>query len=887
MLQKLGSVLSFLSASIMLITVLSLPWMLGGVIPLARLVLLIGAITAVVLSVLANVLRRKFSESVPAVFIPVIALALLGTFQLRPAAESPAAHMDHAVHKVTLPTNIPDLAHTLIPADTRSTVATLLALALLSCVAFEQLRSGGSVMAASLLILANGIAIASVGMTHMLQEKQFALNQIWSLGSDKALVTVFATFVNPNNAAGWLCLCVAVAAGWITWHVNPSSTSPSLRRGRLRISLFGRLWQRAVEFLADLTVWQIITLTGAALLAAGVAATQSRGGIVALMAAVVLTAFCRSSLRSLPLVIVLLVAAGLTTFGVLQWLDLDAGVVSEMETLKDLDQAAGARPAHWMDSLHAVRDFPIFGTGLGSYRFATPAYSRHHTGVWFRNADNQYVDMIVEGGVIGLLLFIAIGVIGLTTGFAAWRQSKTKTTSRLTEAPRLSRRALAGMGTAIILGTLSQAVSAFLDYGVGLPAASSLLLLLIAGTSGFLVEGNVAAKLKEAGSVRVGRLVVTPLQLLLAVAAATQIPDQLAATKIDEVIVAGHRILNSPVQADELVGLAPTRAALENALAEREDDPEGLRMLTRLAEAEFRWAILQQGRGETLKDNPKFGRLWDNVNFQALITQLSQIERDEPTTAKRLRKQMLETLSDVKLAEVLERVQQRYPMMPRLSGERADIAVLTSDVELFDQQAAIAQFADPANAGTLFKIGSLALRRGRPELTKQVWQDSLTLTPEFRSLMLLDGRLQWSNAETLELFGPRDYVACVHAAQRCPDVGLRQQLWQNSEEFWTNIGATPDVESSRVRVAHLLAQSRKAEALTWLETSLKQHHGDLKLRRLYAQQLEQNGQFRSALREWNHILFLDAGDEEAAVAISRIRGLKSPDEQNTQAARKP
>lgn len=878
MLHKLGSALSFLSASIMVITVLSLPWMLGGVIPLARLVLLIGSIAAVVLSVLANLLRGKRSESVPAVLIPVLALALLGAFQLRPAAESPAAHMSHAVHEVTLPANIPDLAHTLIPADTRSTVATLLSLALLCCVAFEQLRSGRTMMVVSLLILANGIGIASVGMTHMLQEKQFALNRIWSLGDSKTLVTVFATFVNPNNAAGWLCLCVAVAAGWITWHIKPSSTSPSLRQGRLRISFFGRLWQRAVEFLADLTVWQIITLTAAALLAAGVAATQSRGGIVALVAAVVITALCRSSVRNLPLVLVLLAAAGLATFGVLQWLDLDAGVVSEMETLKDLEQAAGLRPAHWMDSLHTVRDFPVFGMGLGSYRFATPAYSQHYTTVWFRNADNHYVDMIVEGGVIGLLLFISIGILGLVTGFAAWNQSKTKTTSRNTEAPRLSRRALAGMGTAVILATVSQAVSAFLDYGVGLPAASSLLVILIAGTAGFLVEGSVAAKLKESGSIRLGRLVVTPLQVLLVLAAATQIPDQLAATQIDEVIVEGHRILNFPVQATKLEGLADTRAALEQTLLGREDDPEGLRMLIRLAEAEFRWTVLKQGRGESLKDNPEFFRLWDKVTIQALITQLTQIERDEPTTGRRLRQQMLATLKVVPLPEILERVQQRYPMMPRLSGERADIAVLTDDIRLFDEQAAMAQFADPSNAGTLFKIGSLALRVNRPELAKQVWQRSLALTPEFRSLILLDGRLQWSNAETLELFGPPSYVACVHAAEHCPEPGLRQQLWLKSEEFWEKIGPTPDAEASRVRVTHLLAQKRKDEALAWLEASLKLHHDDMKLRRLYAQQLELDGQFRNALREWNHLLFLDAGDEEASTAISRIRGQKSPED---------
>ncbi len=878
MLQKIGSVLSFLSASIMLITVLSLPWMLGGVVPLARLVLLVGAIVAVVLSVLANALRGKSSESVPAVLLPVLGLALLGTFQLRPASESPAAHMHHAVQEVALPAGIPDLAHTLIPADTRSTVTILLSLALLSCVAFEQLRSGRTVMAASLLIFANGIAIASVGMTQMLQEKQFALNQIWSLGDNKALATVFATFVNPNNAAGWLCLCVAVATGWITWHVKPSSTAPSLRRGRLRISFFGRLWQRAVEFLADLTVWRIITLTGAALLAAGVAATQSRGGTVALATAVVVTALCRSSVRNLPLVIVLLVAAGLTTFGVLQWLDLDAGVVSEMETLKDLEQAAGVRPAHWMDSLHAVMDFPVFGTGLGSYRFSTPAYSTHHTGVWFRNADNHYVDMIVEGGVIGLLLFISIGILGLVTGFAAWRQSKTKTTSRITEAPHLSRRALAGMGTAVVLATISQAVSGFLDYGVGLPAASSLLILLIAATAGFLVEGRVSANVKEAGSIRLGRLVVIPLQLLLAAAAATQIPDQLAATNIDNVIVDGSRILNPPVAPSRLDGLGAVKAKLKSSLELRPDDPEGWRMLTRLAEAEFRWQILQLGGSETLRENPQFDRLWSNINLRVLMIQLADIEMREPLTANRLRKEMLKKLNSSELPELLSLTQQRFPMMPRIAQERAEIAVLTKDSELFDSQVGIGQFVDPSNADTLFKLGSQALGIGQPDIAVATWQRCLTLTRDFRSVILVDALREWSFKETMDLFGPRDYVACVKAAERCPAVNLRQELYRKSEEFWAKVEDPVDADVANVRLQHLLAHNRRKEALTWLEPIVKSYDDDNRLRKHYAQLLEWDGQFRNAMQEWNGILYLNPEDPDAAAAMTRMRNLKSSQE---------
>lgn len=877
MLQKLGAALSILSATTILLTVLSLPWMLGGVIPLARLVLLVGAIIAAVLSMLANLLQRKRPHALPAVLIPVVGLALLGTFQLRPAQESPAMRMNHAVAEPILPSTVSNFTHTLIPPDTRSTVATLLALALLSCVAFDQIRTPRTLVVASILIFANGLGIAAVGMTHMLQAQQFSLNALWSLGDTKELTTVFSTFVNPNNAAGWLCLCAAVSAGWITWHLQPRSTSPSLRRGRLRISFFGRIWQRAVEFLADLTAWQIVTLTGAALLAAGVAATQSRGGMMALATGILLTAFCRSKIQTWPIVLALLFAFGLTTFGVLHWLELDVGVISELETLKDLEQAAGKRPEHWIDSLAAVQDFPLTGTGLGSYRFATPSYARHHSGVWFRNADNHYVDMAIEGGIIGLLLFIMIGIIGLATGFAAWQQSKTKTTARHSASRPLSRRALAGLGTAVILATLTQAVAAFLDYGVGLPAASALLVLIISAVSGFLIEGSVAAKLKESGALRFG-WVGLPVQLILVVLAASQFQDQLAATRIDEPVVDGYQMLNSPVQISRLGRIGELKATLKERLVMRNDDVEGLRMMTLLADAEFRLAILRMGLGATLEDNPEFSRLWDYYSIQVLVSQLAQTERQQPLTGKQLRQQMLQVLRKTQLPEFFESLQQLYPTMPRLAEGRADIAVLLKDDELFENQVRIARFADPSNGGTLFKLGSLGLRCGRPDLTKTVWQQCLTLSSLHRPFILMEAREEWTAVEALELFGPRDYVECVEAAETCPDVDLKYELRKRAEELWTTIDLPVDAQSALVRVEQLRTTGREEQAVEWLQETLKEHPEDVPLRRHFAQILEKQLHFIDARREWERILYLASDDKEAQKAITRIRTMKSPED---------
>lgn len=856
--------------------------MLGGVVPLARLVLLVGTIAAVSLSILANLLSRKLPDAVPAVLIPITLMALLGLFQLRPATESLAAQMDHAVHKVELPTDIPDLAHTLIPADTRSTIATLLGLALLSCVAFDQLRSPRAVAVASVLTIVNGLAIASVGMTHMYKDQYFFLNENWVLGGSRSLNAAFATFVNGNNAAGWLCLCVAVAAGWISWHLTPGPTSRKLQHGRLRVSTFGRAWQRSIEFLAGLTVWQIITLTAIALLAAAVAATRSRGGMLALAAGIVLAAVCRSSVRRLPVALLLLAGFGIATFGVLRWLELDAGVVSEMKTLENFDEAVGSRPEHWQDSLTAVRDFPFFGTGLGSYRLATLAYSTHFSTVWYRNADNHYIDVLVEGGLIGLTLFGGIGLIGLVTGFAAWRQGKTKTVSRNSDAPRLSRRVLSGLGTAVVVATATQAIAAVVDFGVGLPAASSMMVMIIAVAAGFLNGGAVAASLKQSGCFRVGIIIVTPVQLLLAGGAAILIPDQIAATQIDELVVAGHRILDAPVEASQLDRLGDVRAKLKSAIDARRDDAEGLSMQVRLAEADFRLKILRLSRGDALQDNPQFARLWNNVSLQVLIMQLAEIEQQQPATAARLRKQILDTMSASELQSALATASHHFPNMPRIAETQAAIAVLINDADTFNERASFARFADPSNAGTLFRLGSLALFIDQPGVAESAWQESLALSHRFRSLILIDALREWTSEEAMDLFGPRDYIACVESARRCPSVELKQELWRRSEEFWNKVQSPVDIETANVRVQHLLAQNRRKEALDWLKPIVKSYNDDNRLRKQFAQLLEWDGQFRNAMQEWHGILYLNPGDADAEAAMTRMRNLKSSKEQGSE-----
>ncbi|MEO2016605.1 MAG: O-antigen ligase family protein, partial [Fuerstiella sp.] len=365
--RKIGNVLSRVSAAIAVITVASLPWMLGGVVPVARAVLLIGAVAAGLLSLLANRLRGRRPSSLPLVAVPLTVLVLLGTWQLR-SAPNPLNFINHGV---TASSDILTFEGTsvasLSPPDTRSIVGTLIAATILSFVCFDQIQSLRTIAVVVFFLVLNGVSIMAVGLSQQLKGTVFPLNEPWSLGRPGG----FAPFWNTNNAAGWLCLCFGMACGWLTYQLKPASVDARLRTEAAKTSLLDKCTRPVFQFFADLDVWRILPFLAVALLAVGVAATKSRGGILALVVSMAATLAFRSSRRRLPTAVLIVAVCGAGVYGLLEWLDLDQGVITEMETLQDLDAAAGARPAHWLASLHAVLDFPFAGTGLGSYRFAT------------------------------------------------------------------------------------------------------------------------------------------------------------------------------------------------------------------------------------------------------------------------------------------------------------------------------------------------------------------------------------------------------------------------------------------------------------------------------------------------------------------------------------
>lgn len=91
---------------------------------------------------------------------------------------------------------------------------------------------------------------------------------------------------------------------------------------------------------------------------------------------------------------------------------------NELQLIKDIEgKIIERQPIFWMDSIRIIRDFPITGTGFGSFHNIYPAYTsmsilQQIGGSALNHALNEYIELLTDGGVIAFVLrgwfFIAI-----------------------------------------------------------------------------------------------------------------------------------------------------------------------------------------------------------------------------------------------------------------------------------------------------------------------------------------------------------------------------------------------------------------------------------------------------------------------------------------------
>ena len=211
----------------------------------------------------------------------------------------------------------------------------------------------------------------------------------------------FGFFVNRNNAALLMYLGLAASLGLLSWRLAALTgidvDDPSFEFNDL------------MSLVSDRD--SFIGLAGSVLCISGLLVGGSRGGVAAALVGGLL-AFGwvrqRRGYASLP-VVALVIAACVTVLLVPTDLSLES--IQQFEIFSGSAHATlleDGRLDHWPDGLRAALAHLPAGSGLSSYAYAYLPHQATSSRSWFHHADNLWLELFVEQGILGIVLALAI-----------------------------------------------------------------------------------------------------------------------------------------------------------------------------------------------------------------------------------------------------------------------------------------------------------------------------------------------------------------------------------------------------------------------------------------------------------------------------------------------
>ncbi len=431
----------------------------GGILDWTQYVVALAVAASVVLAIAGSVGDRQQSGLRRHVLlVPLAAWALYGWIQCVSIPEtivrflSPASADAYTawIAPFLNPTELPSRFPVSIAADqSRHAVAMILVVAGVAWAAATVAHSRNKITWLLSAVAIGAALHAMLGVVGLLDPRFLDA----MLGHEHS-ANRFGGFINRNNAALMLNLGIASGLGILSWRLTALTGS--------------EVDDEAFEF-NDLVALMSDreSMIGVVSVVAGVGGLLvggSRGGVVAAVIGLMLALGWvrrRRGLVSLPVVVtVLAVCAAI----LLVPTNLSLESIRRLEIFSDNNQSTllrNGRLDHWPDGFRAAVAHLPAGAGLGTYAYAYLPHQHVSTGSgasmgsWFHHADNLWLELLVEQGIIGIAL--ALVVLALVV----------RALARLSESPDPIDQGLRITGWYAIGAVVA---SQFFDFGLILPA---------------------------------------------------------------------------------------------------------------------------------------------------------------------------------------------------------------------------------------------------------------------------------------------------------------------------------------------------------------------------------------------------------------------------------
>jgi O-antigen ligase len=327
------------------------------------------------------------------------ALVLLQLVPLPPALLRVVSPGTYAFHDAQL--LVPPLTAwkpvSVSPPDTLRGLAFLAAFSLLAVAVQRELGDGRWRRRLAGTVVLTGLFVTVVALLQAVSSEPRKLYGLWEPRWDWA---VFGPYVNRNHFADYLVLAAPLAIGFALEALARLRAAWTRRhRGLLLLGeAEGQAFARAAAAVM--------------LIVAGLVASRSRGGVSAFACAAVAMALVAPGRRRTGLAILSLAGVGVA------WIGL-GGVIEAFEARG----IQGSRLDLWRDMLPMVRDFPLLGVGWNAFATAYPWYQTIWKTDWIGEAHNDYLQALLDGGLVGFALVCALVALVLRAALANARRT--------------------------------------------------------------------------------------------------------------------------------------------------------------------------------------------------------------------------------------------------------------------------------------------------------------------------------------------------------------------------------------------------------------------------------------------------------------------------------
>jgi len=265
-------------------------------------------------------------------------------------------------------------------------------------------------------------------------------------GSYSSFLT--GTLGNPDHFSFWLQMALPLSIMLLLWRLKAMETRQTLR-------------QRLIAVInAEQGVW--LLAIPPLILGSGIILTGCRAGMLAMVLSFLvfsqLTYYHRRSRVMRKKLKVIFI--GFTLIA------LFIGIQQSWNKIVSTKIEDSGRFLRWPNTMEMVRDFPVLGTGFGTYRYSFYQYDTDVSGNWSTHAHNDYLEILSDGGLIGLVLFMALfAVLGLSV-IRMWINRRH---------PEMKM-----MGIGLLSAFTAVAIHSFFDFSLRIPSNLMFFTLLIA-----------------------------------------------------------------------------------------------------------------------------------------------------------------------------------------------------------------------------------------------------------------------------------------------------------------------------------------------------------------------------------------------------------------------